>query len=238
MKKRVLIALAVLGTVFITACGGNDSSASPSQDDGAAVVTPTVTQEATPAVTEEVKEEVTATPTAETTAAPAADNGVSQAQNNTSGDDIGEAKAREIALEHAGLAEADVTFVKVRLDRDDGRLDYDVDFYSGNTEYNYEIDAATGEIVSFDSEIDDFDIPAQTQQSGTVISLEQAKEAALKAAGLDAANVKWIGEEFDRDDGRSVYELECISGEMEYDFEINAADGTVMEQGRESIYDD
>ena len=40
MKKRVLIALAVLGTVFITACGGNDSSASPSQDDGAAVVTP------------------------------------------------------------------------------------------------------------------------------------------------------------------------------------------------------
>ena len=65
MKKRVLIALAVLGTVFITACGGNDSSASPSQDDGAAVVTPTVTQEATPAVTEEVKEEVTATPTAE-----------------------------------------------------------------------------------------------------------------------------------------------------------------------------
>lgn len=238
MKKRVLIALAVLGTVFITACGGNDSSASPSQDDGAAVVTPTVTQEATPAVTEEVKEEVTATPTAETTAAPAADNGVSQAQNNTSGDDIGEAKAREIALEHAGLAEADVTFVKVRLDRDDGRLDYDVDFYSGNTEYDYEIDAATGEIVSFDSEIDDFDIPAQTQQSGTVISLEQAKEAALKAAGLDAANVKWIGEEFDRDDGRSVYELECISGEMEYDFEINAADGTVMEQGRESIYDD
>lgn len=238
MKKRVLIALVVLGTVFITACGGNDSSASPSQDDGAAVVTPTVTQEATPAVTEEVKEEVTATPTAEATAAPAADNGASQAQNNTSGDDIGEAKAREIALEHAGLAEADVTFVKVRLDRDDGRLDYDVDFYSGNTEYDYEIDAATGEIVSFDSEIDDFDIPAQTQQSGTVISLEQAKEAALKAAGLDAANVKWIGEEFDRDDGRSVYELECISGEMEYDFEINAADGTVMEQGRESIYDD
>lgn len=234
MKKRVLIALAVLGTVFITACGGNESSASPSQDNGAAVVTPTVTQEATPAVTEEV----TATPTAEATAAPAADNGVSQAQNNTSGDDIGEAKAREIALEHAGLAEADVTFVKVRLDRDDGRLDYDVDFYSGNTEYDYEIDAATGEIVSFDSEIDDFDIPAQTQQSGTVISLEQAKEAALKAAGLDAANVKWIGEEFDRDDGRSVYELECISGEMEYDFEINAADGTVMEQGRESIYDD
>ena len=238
MKKRVLIALAVLGTVFITACGGNDSSASPSQDDGAAVVTPTVTQEATPAVTEEVKEEVTATPTAEATAAPAADNGASQAQNNTSGDDIGEAKAREIALADAGLAEADVTFIKVNLDRDDGRLVYDVEFYSGNAEYDYEIDAATGDIVGYDSEIENYDIQAQIQQAGDVISLDQAKEAALKAAGLDAAGVKWIKEEFDRDDGKTVYELECISGEMEYDFEINAADGTVMEQGRESIYDD
>lgn len=238
MKKRVLIALAVLGTVFITACGGNDSSASPSQDDGAAVVTPTVTQEATPAVTEEVKEEVTATPTAEATAAPAADNGASQAQNNTSGDDIGEAKAREIALADAGLAEANVTFIKVNLDRDDGRLVYDVEFYSGNAEYDYEIDAATGDIVGYDSEIENYDIQAQIQQAGDVISLDQAKEAALKAAGLDAAGVKWIKEEFDRDDGKTVYELECISGEMEYDFEINAADGTVMEQGRDSIYDD
>ena len=234
MKKRVLIALAVLGTVFITACGGNDSSASPSQDDGAAVVTPTVTQEATPAVTEEV----TAAPTAEVTAAPAADNGASQAQNNTSGDDIGEAKAREIALADAGLAEADVTFIKVNLDRDDGRLVYDVEFYSGKAEYDYEIDAATGDIVGYDSEIENYDIQAQIQQAGDVISLDQAKEAALKAAGLDAAGVKWIKEEFDRDDGKTVYELECISGEMEYDFEINAADGTVMEQGRESIYDD
>ncbi len=231
MKKRVLIALAVLGTVFITACGGNGNSASPSQDDnGAAAVTPTVTQEVTPTVTEQA-----AAPTAETTAAPTADAAGSKGQT---GDDIGEAKAREIALADAGLTEADVTFVKVNLDRDDGRMVYDVDFYSGNAEYDYEIDAATGDIVGYDSEIENFDIQAQIQQAGDVISLDQAKEAALKAAGLDAANVRWIKEEFDRDDGRSVYELECVSGETEYDFEINAADGTVMEQDRDSIYDD
>ena len=230
MKKRVLIALAVLGTVFITACGGNGNSASPSQDNGAAAVTPTVTQEVTPTVTEQA-----AGPTAETTAAPTADAAGSKGQT---GDDIGEAKAREIALADAGLTEADVTFVKVNLDRDDGRMVYDVDFYSGNAEYDYEIDAATGDIVGYDSEIENFDIQAQIQQAGDVISLDQAKEAALKAAGLDAANVRWIKEEFDRDDGRSVYELECVSGETEYDFEINAADGTVMEQDRDSIYDD
>ena len=52
------------------------------------------------------------------------------------------------ALEHAGLTEADVTFVHVKLDRDDGRLEYEVEFYKDNTEYDYDIDANTGEILS------------------------------------------------------------------------------------------
>ena len=59
-----------------------------------------------------------------------------------------------------------MTFVKVNLDRDDGRMVYDVDFYSGNAEYDYEIDAATGDIVGYDSEIENFDIQAQIQQAG------------------------------------------------------------------------
>ncbi|MGI6010358.1 MAG: PepSY domain-containing protein [Ruminococcus sp.] len=224
MKKRLLIGLAVLGTVLATGCGGNSDSASPSQNDSQANVTPTVTE--------------SVTPTAADDGGAAADDSSSQGQSTASGDDIGEEKAKSIALEHAGLAEADVTFVKAVPDQDDGRKVYDVDFYSGNTEYDYEIDATTGDVVSFDSEIEDFDIQAQTQQTGDVITIDQAKEAALAAAGLDAANVKWVKEEFDEDDGRSVYELECVSGDMEYDFEINAADGTVMEQGKDSVYDD
>lgn len=220
MKKGLLVGLAVLGTVLATGCGGNSDTAAPQQNSTAGV-TPTVTAETTPFATAE--------------AAPTTD--ASSSQNQTSGSDIGEEKAKAAALEHAGLAETDVTFVKVKLDHDDGRTVYDVDFYSGSTEYDYEIDASTGEIVSYDSEIENYDIQAQTQQSGDMITADQAKEAALKAAGLDAANVKWVKEELDRDDGRTVYELECVSGEMEYDFEINAADGTVLEQGKESIYD-
>ena len=53
-------------------------------------------------------------------------------------------RAKEIALQHASLSAADVNFVHSELDYDDGVQVYDVEFYKGNAEYDYEIDAATG----------------------------------------------------------------------------------------------
>ena len=64
---------------------------------------------------------------------------------------ITEDQAREIALADAGLTAEEVTFLKTKLDRDDGRLVYDVEFYTADyTEYDYEIDAADGTILSSD----------------------------------------------------------------------------------------
>ena len=47
----------------------------------------------------------------------------------------------------------------------------------------------------------------------------------------------WKKEKTDRDDGRMTYELEFVSGEMEYDFEIDAESGSILEFEKESIYD-
>ena len=59
--------------------------------------------------------------------------------------------AKEIALQHAGLSSDTVTFVKEKLERDDGRQKYEIEFYTSDfKEYDYEIDAATGDILSFD----------------------------------------------------------------------------------------
>ncbi len=63
---------------------------------------------------------------------------------------IGDDHAREIALAQAGLTGADVQYMKTKLDRDDGRMIYEVEFYSGQTEYEYEIDAVSGEIIKSD----------------------------------------------------------------------------------------
>ena len=63
---------------------------------------------------------------------------------------ISEAQAKQIALQNAGLKESEVTFVKCGLDMDDGRMEYEIEFYRGNLEYDYDIDAVTGAIVSMD----------------------------------------------------------------------------------------
>ena len=65
---------------------------------------------------------------------------------------IGEERAKEIALEHAGLAAGDVTFLKTRLDRDDGRLEYEGKIIYNGMEYEFEIDGYSGSIRSWESE--------------------------------------------------------------------------------------
>ena len=67
---------------------------------------------------------------------------------------ISEEAAWQIALEHAGLTKDQVTRSRVELDRDDGRMEYEVEFHHGTVEYDYEIDAASGSILSFDRDND------------------------------------------------------------------------------------
>ena len=141
---------------------------------------------------------------------------------------ITEEQAKEIAANHAGVALADATFHSVSLDRDDGRQVYDVEFYSGSTEYDYEIDAATGDILSYDYDVENFSIPQQGASSGSYIGEEAAKAAALQHAGLTAEQVRWEKCELDEDDGRFSYELEFTSGQREYECEVEAFTGEII----------
>ena len=69
--------------------------------------------------------------------------------------DIGYAKAKSIALNHAGVSENEAYDMDIELDYEDGILVYEVEFKSGNMEYDYEINAATGAILKYESELDD-----------------------------------------------------------------------------------
>jgi uncharacterized membrane protein YkoI len=65
-------------------------------------------------------------------------------------------EAKKIALDHAGLTEDQVRFSTAKFDDDDSEgEEYEIEFYSGNTEYEYEIDARTGDIRDFSKEVDD-----------------------------------------------------------------------------------
>ena len=69
--------------------------------------------------------------------------------------DIGHAKAKSIALNHAGVDANTVYDMNIQLDVEDGTIIYEVEFKSGHREYDYEIDAATGAILHRETEIDD-----------------------------------------------------------------------------------
>ena len=60
---------------------------------------------------------------------------------------IGRDKAIEIAFAHADVKKSDVRDLECELDRENGILVYDIEFEVGNMEYDYEINAATGEVV-------------------------------------------------------------------------------------------
>ena len=68
--------------------------------------------------------------------------------------DIGHAKAKSIALNHAGVSENKAYDMEIELDDEDGTLVYEVEFKSGNMEYSYEINATSGAILKHEAELD------------------------------------------------------------------------------------
>jgi uncharacterized membrane protein YkoI len=143
-------------------------------------------------------------------------------------------EAKEIALNHAGLKENEVTFLEEKNEIEDGALVYDIEFWKDSTEYDYEIDAATGKILSFDQDIESFSIPSQSgNTAGESITSDQALEIALKTAGLSRSDISRLKTETDTEHGKSVYEIEFHSGKTEYEFEIDAATGDVLKYKNE-----
>lgn len=143
-------------------------------------------------------------------------------------------KAKKIAFKDAGVSAKDAERVTVKLDYDDGAAEYDVEFYVGNTEYDYEISAETGKILSKSVEKED-DRPAANTAKSTGITIDEAKKIALKK--VPGAKDKNIKIKLDRDDGKTVYEGKIVYKETEYEFEIDAESGRILEWESESIYD-
>ncbi len=183
---------------------------------------------------------------------------------------IGKDAALEVALEDAGVNESDTTRLKVSEDRDDGRTIFEIQFDADGREYDYEVQASDGKILSADVELltngvqntadsgTQNNTDAQGQQSSnassdatgtgntntgtgsnnnqtadTAISLEEAAAIALER--VPGATDSDIRIELDSDDGVYKYEGDIIYEQKEYDFEIDANTGTILEWSEERV---
>lgn len=166
---------------------------------------------------------------------------------------IGKDAALSAALKAAGLSKDQVKNIEIELDYEHGVMVYEVEFDRGFDEYSYDIDAKTGEVVAYDNEIngkevefdsntncngkghhdDDDDDKVVNVPAEDVIGKDAAKSAALKHAGLTAAQVTELSVELDRENGKLVYDVEFKSAGYEYDYDIDAAKGTVLYSNKE-----
>lgn len=149
--------------------------------------------------------------------------------------DISAEQAKAIALADAGYKQADVAYIRAGVDYDNGVKEYDVEFLVKNAdaylEYDYEVRAADGKILSKDRDVEK--INASAVGSGD-IGKDAAVEAAYAAFGFSAAEVKLIKVQKDRDDGVVVYEVEYAKGyDCKYSVEVLAASGKVIDKERD-----
>ncbi len=171
--------------------------------------------------------------------------------------DIGKDKAADIALEDASLSKSDVTRLRISKDMDNGKGIYEVEFTMNTTEYEYEILASNGDILSADfkelqgssdpqpqgsddpqpqgsndpqpqgSDSHDSSNHGAVPQADVQISSEQASKLALDR--VPGATEQDLKIELDYDDGYYKYEGDIIYDQKEYEFEIDANTGDFLE---------
>jgi len=156
-------------------------------------------------------------------------------------------EAIAIALKDAGLASEQVVHRRTELDFERGLPIYEVEFYSGAREYDYDIHAETGQILFRESEPERTPEKAEPTAPAAVptappateaaksdrISKEKSISIALQDAGLSENQVSRLKAEFDYDDGRPEYDVEFKYDGWEYEYEIHAESGNILRSDKD-----
>ena len=150
---------------------------------------------------------------------------------------ISKADARSRALQDAGVSAKAATFTKTKLDYENGRQVYEIEFVTATMEYDYELDAESGAVRERKSERLEIQNQEQSKPSASYIGVDRAKSTALSHAGLQAGSVTFTKAKLENDDGMSVYEIEFRKGSTEYEYSIDAYKGTILEWDKETDHD-
>lgn len=149
-------------------------------------------------------------------------------------------EAQAIALADAGLTAEAVRGLRTEFEIDDAVPEYEVDFRSGDTEYDYTIHAETGAVLRRGKEYDPPEAPrpaplpqATEPAASGEITAEEAEDIALDHAGFARTDVTALRTERDVDDGAAEYEVEFYHGGLEYSYEIHAETGTILDVDRD-----
>lgn len=143
---------------------------------------------------------------------------------------ISKERSLEIAVDHAGITADQITHIDDHeLDTDDGRQIWEIEFHADGYEHEFDVDARTGEVIDHERDREDDDTQKPTQQgSNDRLSGEQALQIAVEHAGVGApSHVDDL--ELDSDDGRQIWEIEFHAGGLEYEYDVDAHTGDILD---------
>lgn len=179
-------------------------------------------------------------------------NNVTSSGNASTKSYIGVEKAKQIAFNAAGVNSNNIYDLEVELDYEYRTMIYEISFNANGREYEYEINAVNGSIINGEKEIDDDYYPTTNNSynsnnttrnttnnsaksnttntnkntSTSYISRDRAKQIALGNAGV--SNVRDLSIEFDREGGKTIYEVSFESGNKDYEYDIDAVTGSIL----------
>lgn len=246
MKRKNLAVLATMMVCMTAGCAGNTNSpavqAAPAPSASVAEITMAEPQ----SEQENSSSGAMETSAVAETAMQSGSGTIAQVQPNqtqtvmeTAPGSISMETAKSIAMKDAGISGESVSYSSAKLDWDDGRQVYDVDFFSVGIEYEYEILASDGTILKKKQDAEwgkNSGTPAghvagQTGVSGT-LTMEQARQkVAERIPGVDPAGI-YIKEDYD--DGRLKYEGEAYYNQTKCEFELDAATGAFTDWEEET----
>ena len=144
-------------------------------------------------------------------------------------------EALSVALVHANVTEDQIRDLETDLDWEQGKRIWEVDFDHEGTEFEYDIDAYTGEILKSRTQPPKQAAPAEqpttskttiTTQTEKKLTRDEAKAIALKHAGV--STVYDLDVELDKEKGILVWEVDFEVSGMEYEYEIDAYSGKIL----------
>lgn len=237
MKKNLLAILLTLILIFFVAgCASETSSGSATQTEGY-----TATQDIATVDTDEAHSETDSEVTvSNVTVVSAHKGGEASASDTTASVSAGlvtKDYAKSVALTHAGASAEKITDYEIDLDRENGTLIYEITFDFSGYEYDYTINAADGVIINSYKEKDEESPPKpSTNNTASLISKSEAKTIALNHAKVKASDIRDYEIELDRDSKVTTYDISFKSGKYEYEYEISASNGKIL--NAEKDFDD
>lgn len=154
-------------------------------------------------------------------------------------------KVKELAFKHSKVEPKDARITKIKLDKENKKFFYEMEFFTEKRKYEYNIDADTGKILSYSQKVREIvsntvniekpemlDVKMNEDENKIFnplkyISEDEVKEIIIKRiTGSKKENI--IRLKLDDDDGKIIYEGRMVYQNTEYNFKLDALTGEVI----------